>query len=328
MPIELDDLEGLFEFFGDVFDDLFDGLAKKQMHPPDPAMAADLGEVLAALGLPRTKRESVEVTIEGRPVGLRETVEEDRWLLGLRMPLQFELDGNSVAWGWNGATISKERKTLFGRRKNPEREELFAVLRHSSVKKRLETLYSNGCRIVLHSDHLDIGVMRANRKAKKVARDIKAAVKLGKALEGVALRPWRALAKSYGLKVDGFWLSGTVSDVPINVRFLRNPDPGTHIVVGVQPTLPQATWIARKVDEPEPIGDPILDRVVQIETSDAAALSKRVVRDEIRGPLLDWVAERGGVVRSDRVELVLSGLVREELGAPITAAVELAGLLR
>lgn len=75
------------------------------------------------------------------------------------------------------------------------------------------------------------------------------------------------------------------------------------------------------------LGDPILDRMLMIQSDDEDRTRSLLVRDDVRGPLLTVLVDHGGVLEGNQLDVVTEDLSPATLTAVAREVMELARVL-
>ena len=270
-------------------------------------------------------------TMEGRVDGVWTAVvaPEFPWAsISVRCPLVAGLPADGVVQ-WprkanQGRWLGSEYGHLLIGCSDPVDMVLF--LREEPLNRLLRDMPDN-CRRLTIGDRAVHAVLKSDADAD----DVRAIVEIARAVQNALFVHWREFANQHQLLLEpgAGVITGTIGHIPIQVAFDPVRDT-TSVRAHLLRDLPLGTALghpALHVSNGH-IADPILGSQVAAYTTDFDALNARVVRDEVRGPLLELIREYvGSVVWQERVYLVVRGAVLEDIERPVSLAVELAAAL-
>lgn len=184
--------------------------------------------------------------------------------------------------------------------------------------------------------------VQVQREARIILRPIvELVLELGQALVDAAEEPWRRIAASCGLEIEGVAslerrvLVGVVGGVELRVNqgIDRDSDqPRTQVTATISPMLPGGLRVRARQRGVAAggvgAGDPVLDSVVDVQATDVAAARWILQQDEVIAPLLEVLhAHPDSYVHPRAVILSMPGLVEADLPALVHKAVALARVL-
>ena len=183
---------------------------------------------------------------------------------------------------------------------NGDREEdVRELMCDPDVLKNLRSVVHNGGKLTLRGRDLEIRVR--GRHLENAEPRVRMATELVLALARARRKHWSAVAAVHGLEPEGH---NRMKNGVLDVTWREGV---TEIRGRVRRFLPTGTRVMH-VDKgvgKVKLGDPILDTMVSIETSDPAALSERLSDDEVRGALLEVVHGFPGSMVTER-EIILA----------------------
>jgi len=265
-----------------------------------------------------------------------------RMPLGLRVLSMGLAQGMVVALGGQDIELGDEYLDPLVRVRGDEVEGCRSLLSTAAVRNALTPCAGNP-RASLDLD----GTRLSYRETGPVGlldpgRTLELALRLGRSLVEAAEAPWTGLARSRGLQLahsrdgEGRTLSGRVGEVDVKVVLGADPHdpdaPQTRVTASISPPLPGGLRLrgrARGVPRAGiSTGDPVLDGVVDVVTSDPDLARAVLAQGELTGPVLELLhGHPGSTVHPRGVVLVAAGWRRDDLEALLDATVELATLL-
>ena len=172
-------------------------------------------------------------------------------------------------------------------------EELRDLLTDPDVEQALLAVHELQARV--HIENAQLELYTPGDHLDDPQRAIAHAVQLVVALAEARRRHWRAVAGAYGLTLSASLdaLHGTVGGIDVAAEYGSRPGTTTPTVIQatLRRPLPEGTHIVRAGLGPSRVtlGDPVLDAMLAMQTSDGTALAERLCTDEVRGPLLEVV---------------------------------------
>lgn len=174
-----------------------------------------------------------------------------------------------------------------------------------------------------------ITVEATGRHPENIEAALDQSVALALALFRVSELAWTRVAQRCGLavdKVDGTRrLGGSVQGRRIEIRE-SGPPFGLQVTAEVRPALPEGTEVIAPAGRgvSESLQDPVLDGHLTVRTSDIAALRSRLVRDDVRGALLEVLNfHADSVLTAHELRVVATGRSERRLTAVIDAVLAL-----
>ena len=206
--------------------------------------------------------------------------------------------------------------------------EIRELLNSRTVNARLTDLLEASGRIELSGRSLEIRTRGSHLD--NTAGPLRLATSLVNGLHDAGDGQWRRFAEEHELRrfADTGVIEGRIDGVKLRIelRYPDRPHRQTVVAAGFRPTLPDETKIQHNrfdVGDTK-LGDPILDGMISVHTSDPAALAARISSDEVRGALLEVVhGYQGSVLTADGVHLVHDGRLLSELPKAVDAVVAL-----
>jgi len=201
--------------------------------------------------------------------------------------------------------------------------EVADILATPAVRSQLDAFIERKASVALREDRLL--VTSTGDYLKEAEQALGAATRLAQALHVACEGRWIDLAVRHRLKVRGDVMKGKIDGVQMRIELLKAPR-RTQITADLPASLPAKTKIAHaalKAGDAK-LGDPIMDSMLSIQTSDADALAALLCNDRARGALLQIVhGFEGSVVTSNRIRLEAPGRLLAQLDDAVLAVVEL-----
>ncbi len=212
----------------------------------------------------------------------------------------------------------------------PDEQKIRQILSHPTVSRILLVAVADGREVEITSKTVRIHAKGTHLE--QTERRLDEAVALVRAMAFAQSGPWAEFAAKHRLRIDKKTgvVTGKICGIPLKIDEYRPTYFGatyTRIEAHLERPLPKGTHIVHTdlgSGPSEILGDPILDSMVHVATSDIETLRARVVSDDARGALLEIVHGHPTSHVESRTVVALHEGMLLELDGPVEAVVELA----
>ncbi len=210
--------------------------------------------------------------------------------------------------------------------------EVRELLTQPSLLSCLSELIDAGSQVNLEEGTLEV---RSPHGAylDSLGESLRRATQLARALDQAGDGMWRQAASMYHLSGDATHkLRGTVDGFPVRVQLQHadKPERKTVLSTSFSHLLPADTMIKHAsyaVGRAE-LGDPVLNALLSVKTSDPDALAARICSEHVRGALLEVVhGYEGSFVTATEIHLISPGRLLQRLPHALDSVVALARAL-
>jgi len=208
-------------------------------------------------------------------------------------------------------------------------DEIRDLLTDPEVDASLRSVLNHGGKVDLTSRSLDIRM--PGKHLMQAKKHLEQATGMVHALERAGTGVWAQLASECGLAWDPktTTMRGSIDGVRLESSLSTKPKRETTITAWFSPSLPQGTRIRHiALGADHKLGDPILDGMVSVRTTEPEQLAERIANDKVRGLLLEVVhGYQGSVVDVDSIILKAPGRLLKSLPTALQSVVELSKAL-
>ena len=214
--------------------------------------------------------------------------------------------------------------------RGPHAREVVELLTEPAVDALLRQIVTTSTRLDIPRRFVELHTDGDQVDHAEVYLDL--AANLANTLSKVMDEPWDTLVAEHNLTFteDGNGIIGTILGQSITAEFVNKPVRKTVITAHLIRPLPERTYIRHPDhgNHTDSIGDPILDSMLAISTSNAGVLADRLSKDDIRGLLLEVVhAHPGSTVTASTITFFAPGRLNRTLKASVQSVAELAAAL-